>query len=152
MTVDQLAWSTGDDGGPQCEHLEPGTLVGARLLGAIATWHIYDGTRSPSPVDVWLVLDSAGPVRVGVASDWQLEVGRQAVHEPYDMLEYGRIEIDVPGTDFPLSSHVGSRILAAETEYETITGQLMGMTLKFDTGAVRLHSHGGDLLLEEASP
>ena len=152
VTVNQLAWSTGDDGGPLSGPLEPATLVGARLLGAIAVWHVHDGARSPSPVDVWLVLDPAGPVRVGVAADWRLSVERHGVYEPYDMQEYGRIEVDVPGADFALSGHVGDRILAVEAACDATTGQLMGMTLSFETGPVRLHSHGGDLLLEAAAP
>jgi hypothetical protein len=152
VTVDQLAWSIGNDGGQLSGRLEPETLVGARLLGAIAAWHVHDGTRSPTPVDVWLVLDPAGPVRVGVAADWRLSVERQGVYEPYDMQEYGRIEVDVPGADFALCSHVGNRILAAEAACDATTGQLIGMTLSFETGSVRVHSHGGDLLLGAAAP
>ena len=151
VTVDQLAWSIGDGSRPLSERLNPETLVGARLLGAIAAWHVHAGARSPSPVDVWLVLDPAGPIRVGVASDWHLCLERHGVHEPYDMQDYGRIEIDVPDANFPLSGHAGNRILAVEAAYDTTTAQLMGMTLSFDTGAVRLHSHGGELLLEEAA-
>jgi hypothetical protein len=153
VTVDQLAWSSGDGDGPLAGRLEPGTLVGARLLGVIAAWHVHDRARSQSPVDVWLVLDPAGPIRVGVASDWGLNLERQSVYETYDMQEYGRIEIDVPGGSFALSGHVGDRILAAEAEaeYDVTTGQLMGMTLSFDTGAVRVHSHGGELLLGAAA-
>jgi hypothetical protein len=67
------------------------------------------------------------------------------------MQECGRIEIDVPGADFPLSGYAGRRILEADAELGATTGQLMGMTLRFDTGAVRLHSHGGDLLLGESA-
>lgn len=151
VTVDQLVWSSGDGGGPLSRRLEPETLVGARLLGAIAAWHVHDGAKSPTPADVWLVLDPAGPIRVGVAADWQLRFERQDVHEPYDIQEYGRIEIDVPDANFPLSGHAGDRILAAEVVHETTSGQLMGMTLSFDTGAVRLHSHGGELFFEETA-
>ena len=152
VTVDKLAWSIGDDARPLSGRLEPEMLGGARLLGTIAAWHVHDGTRSPSPVDVWLVLDPVGPIRVSVASDWRLSVERQGGYEPHDIQEYGRIEVDVPGADFALSGHVGNRILAVEAEYDTTTGQLMGMTLSFETGAVRLHSYGGDLLLGVATP
>ena len=152
VTVDQLAWSTDDYATPLSGRLEPETLVGARLLGVIAAWHVHDGTRSPTPVEVWLVVDPAGPVRVGVAADWRLSVERHGVYEPYDMQEYGRIEVDVPGADFALSSHVGNRILAIEAACDATTGQLIGMMLSFETGSVRLHSHGGYLLLGAAVP
>lgn len=66
------------------------------------------------------------------------------------MQEYGRIEIDVLDAGFLLSRPVGRRITAAEPEHDLAFGQLMGVTLRFDGGAVRLHSDSGNPMFAEA--
>ena len=133
------------------ESAEPGSvaptdLTGARLLEVVTAWHVLDGVRTPAPVDVWLVLDSVGVIRVDVAPDWRLRVDRRRIYRPYDMQDLGRIELETPGADFPLSEHVGSRVVSVESEHEPAFGQLMGLTVRFDSGTVCLRSWGGDLL------
>ena len=72
-------------------------------------------------MDVWLVLDPSG------------------------------LEIDVPGAGFPLFKYAGCLILEADAEHEAAHRQLMGLTLRFETGAVRLYGYGGDLHLAESA-
>jgi hypothetical protein len=144
----QLSWRAEGGGTAESDSLVSEELVGARLLKVVAAWHVFDAVRSPTPVDLWLVLDSVGLVRVDVAADWRLRIDRQQLYAHYDMQDWGRIEIDAPDVGFPLSEHVGSRILHAEAEYESAHGQRMGLMLEFDSGGVRTHSWGGALLVE----
>ncbi|GAA1992926.1 hypothetical protein GCM10009838_66040 [Catenulispora subtropica] len=144
----QLSWRGELDSTAELDSLAPEDLVGARLLKVLVAWHVVDGAKSPTPVDLWLVLEPVGLVRVDVASDWRLRLDRQQVYSPYDMQDWGRMEIGTPGDGFPLSDHVGSRILRSEADYEPTFGQCMGLTIRFGSGAVRLRSWGGDLLIE----
>lgn len=144
----QLSWCAEGGGTAESDSLAPEDLVGARLLKVVAAWHVFDAAMSPTPVDLWLVLDSVGLVRIDIATDWRLRIDRQQLYDSYDMQDWGRIDIDTPGNGFPLSEHVGSRILSAEAEYESTYGQRRGLTLAFDSGGVRLHSWDGELLVE----
>jgi len=146
VELTQLSWDGEHEETPEPDSVAPEHLIGAKLLKVIAAWHVFDGVRSASPTEVWLILDPVGLIRIDVASDWRLRIDRQRIHGPRDMQEWGRIEIDVPGAGFPVAEHVGSRVVSAESEHEPTYGQLMGLAVEFDTGTVRLHSWGGDLL------
>ena len=72
---------------------DPTRLVGRTLSRVVASWHISDGERSEAPLDVWLIDSVGDSIRITTGSDQCLIVESAAPHEPYDMGEWGRIEV-----------------------------------------------------------
>ncbi|MFD0274404.1 hypothetical protein ACFVHB_10920 [Kitasatospora sp. NPDC127111] len=126
--------------------LDPAALVGRRLTGVVAAWHVYEGRRDPVPVDVWLVDDSGGSTRVSSGTDWCLVVEASAPYEGYDMDEWGLIEVE-PGDHLaPFARHLGEPVRGAREEFEPMTGRI-AIELDFPSGGLRCESRDGDVLL-----
>ncbi|MFD4721338.1 hypothetical protein ACFWOY_14675 [Streptomyces sp. NPDC058423] len=130
--------------------VRPDHMVGRRLDGVVASWHLY-GSEAPSgPLDVWLI-DSAGiATHVTTGSDWCLIVESSPPFEGYDMAELGRVEVAPVRTGTPFASHIGEVVLAVREEEDPDLGRLaLGIT--FESGRVRCDVRAGDLRLSGES-
>ncbi|MCD0484589.1 hypothetical protein LO771_19865 [Streptacidiphilus sp. ASG 303] len=127
--------------------MDPRTLVGRRLHGVVAAWHVFEGVKDHQPIDVWLFLDVGGPVEIGVASDWRLTLDASQPYEPYDMQECGVVEVRPLSGHFPLAKHRGEEIQDVGEDIHPLAGR-MRMDLRFASGAVRFESYGGELRVQ----
>ncbi|MEV6952730.1 hypothetical protein [Streptomyces sp. NPDC051183] len=126
---------------------DPTRLVGRTISRVVASWHFSDGERSESPLDVWLI-DSAGDsTRITTGSDWCLIVESADPHEPYDMGEWGRIEVGEDLGDHPFLRHLGETV-ASVAEYALPEQGRTHLEIGFPDGRrVRADCHEGDLRL-----
>ncbi|MER5966628.1 hypothetical protein [Streptomyces sp. NPDC002057] len=126
--------------------LDARSLVGRRIEGVVASWHLYGEDDPEGPLDVWLMDEHGDAVLVTTGSDWCLILEASAPHEGYEMAESGRVTVGPAGDETPLAAHLGEEILAVREEYEPRTGRT-ALELSFPTGGVRCDSWAGDLRL-----
>ncbi|KJS58694.1 hypothetical protein [Streptomyces rubellomurinus] len=126
--------------------LAPSALVGRRVVAVAAAWHEHEGRQDPIPVDVWLLDERGGAVRLGAGTDWCLEVEAEPPYEGYDMGDWGRIAVGPADDRTPFAPHLGHPVLAARPEHHPLTGRT-ALELDFPHGTVRCESTGGELLL-----
>ncbi|MET9463489.1 hypothetical protein ABZY44_01475 [Streptomyces sp. NPDC006544] len=126
---------------------DPTRLVGRTLRRVVASWHISDGERSEAPLDVWL-FDSAGEsTRITTGSDACLIVESAAPHAPYDMGEWGRVEVGEDLGDHPFLRHLGESVESV-AEYALPARGRTHLEIGFPDGArVRADCYDGDLRL-----
>lgn len=122
---------------PACHYrlvnIDPQAMVGQTLDGVSSSWHEFEGRRSAEPGHVWLHFDGLGTVRLSTRNG--LVVSRDAVYEPCEMGEYGRVLVEPSGPS-PLIEHVGERIEAVSRLYQAPPGMEVGLVLAFQAGAV----------------
>ncbi|MER5730537.1 hypothetical protein ABT084_19765 [Streptomyces sp. NPDC002138] len=126
---------------------DPTRLVGRAISSVVASWHVYEGERSEAPLDVWL-LDSEGEsTRITTGSDWCLIVESARPHEPYDMGEWGRIEVGDDLGDHPFLRHLGDTV-ATVAEFAVPQTGRTHLEIGFADGdRVRADCWEGDLRL-----
>ncbi|WP_424212293.1 hypothetical protein ACN20G_09465 [Streptomyces sp. BI20] len=126
---------------------DPTRLVGRILRAVVASWHVSDGARSESPLDVWL-LDSAGEsTRVTTGSDHCLIVETADPDTPYDMGEWGRVEVGEDLGDHPFRRHIGQTVTGVRELADPRTGRVL-LEIDFPGGQrVRADCWQGDLRL-----
>ncbi|WP_194235765.1 hypothetical protein [Streptomyces sp. CB01881] len=126
--------------------LDPAFLIGRRLTGVVAAWHVYEERLDPLPVEVWLLDDLGGAIRVASGTDWCLELEPSAPYEGYDMGDWRRFEVAAADDATPFARHLGETVLGAREEYEPLTGRI-AVELDFASGTVRCASEDGVLHL-----
>lgn len=120
------------------------SLIGRRLSGLVAAWHVYEGHRDGLPVDLWLIDDHGTCTHLATGSDWCLVVEAAEPYASHGMGDLGRIDVQPEDVETPFARHVGDIVLAAREELEPLTGR-MALELDFSSGRVRCESFGGDL-------
>ncbi|MFG3339732.1 hypothetical protein [Glycomyces sp. NPDC048151] len=126
--------------------LAPQALIGRRLTKVVAAWHWQDPDQRSGPVDVWLIDDGEGCVRITTGSDWCLIVEASEPYGGYDMGGLGRVTVEQDAAETPLADIIGYRVLHAQEDFEPLTGRI-ALDLTFPTGRVRCESHAGELRL-----
>lgn len=125
--------------------IDPEAIVGQTLNGVSSSWHEFEGRRSAEPVHVWLHLDGLGTLRLHTLNG--LVISPDAVHEPYEMGEHGRILVEPSGPS-PLIEHVGERIEAVSRLAQTTPpGTAAGLVLDFQGGSVGIADLGDELVV-----
>lgn len=119
-------------------------MIGRRLVRLAASWHVYEGRRDDSPVDLWLIDDHGVSTHVMTGTDWCLVIDHAEPYEGYEMGDWGRIDVEPDAEGTPFSRHLGHIVLAAREEWDPITGRI-ALELDFGSGAVRCESRAGDL-------
>ncbi|MFD7631822.1 hypothetical protein ACFV7Q_38450 [Streptomyces sp. NPDC059851] len=89
---------------------DPTRLVGRTISRIVASWHVYEGERSEVPLDVWLIDSEGDSTRISTGSDGCLIVESAAPHEPYDMGEWGRIEVGDDLGEHLFLRHLGDTV------------------------------------------
>ncbi|MFD9687049.1 hypothetical protein ACFY2K_36890 [Kitasatospora sp. NPDC001309] len=126
--------------------IDPSSLVGIRLVGVLASWHIYDGHPGDGPVEVWLIDDRNGSTNIASGTDWCLMVESSGPEDGFDMGDWGRIDVLPVGDETPFAAHLGEAVLEVRQEWEPATGRV-ALELDFPSGSVRCESWSGDLRL-----
>ncbi len=126
---------------------DPTRLVGRTLSRVVASWHISDGERSEAPLDVWLIDSLGDSIRITTGSDQCLIVESAAPHEPYDMGEWGSIEVGEDLGDHPFLRHLGETV-ASVAEFAVPEQGRTHLEIGFQGGhRVRADCYEGDLRL-----
>ncbi|MFG2712621.1 hypothetical protein ACGFX2_19015 [Streptomyces goshikiensis] len=126
---------------------DPTRLVGRTISGIVASWHVYEGERSEAPLDVWLIDSEGESTRITTGSDWCLIVESATPHEPYDMGEWGRIEVGEDLGDHPFLRHLGHTV-ATVAEFAVPQTGRTHLEIGFADGdRVRADCWEGDLRL-----
>ncbi|MFJ5551081.1 hypothetical protein [Streptomyces sp. NPDC093225] len=125
---------------------DPTRLVGRTLRRVTASWHSADGERSEAPLDVWLTDGEGETTRITTGSDHCLIVEHAAPHEPYDMGEWGRIEVGEDLGDHPFLRHLGQPVVSVAEFAVPETGRSR-LDVVFPGGRVICDCHDGDLRL-----
>ncbi len=73
--------------------LAPDRLVGRTVLALTGAWFVHGNERALSPNPIWLKVEDLGQVRSGCAGSGDISP-EVSDHEPFDMAEFGRIEIE----------------------------------------------------------
>jgi hypothetical protein len=121
--------------------------VGRTLGSVVASWHVYEGERSEAPLDVWLIDSEGESTRITTGSDGCLIVEAAAPHEPYDMGEWGRIEVGEDLGDHAFLRHLGAAV-ATVSEFALPEQGRTELEIGFADGdRVRADCHQGDLRL-----
>ncbi|MFI8102273.1 hypothetical protein [Streptomyces sp. NPDC086023] len=128
---------------------DPTRLVGRAVEKVVASWHVSDGERSELPLDVWLT-DSEGDItRITTGSDHCLIVECAPPHEPYDLGEWGRVEVGEDLGDHPFLRHLGEPVTSV-AEFALPDHGRSRLEIVFPTGRVICDCHEGDLRLTRA--
>ncbi|MEU7554006.1 hypothetical protein AB0B01_16950 [Streptomyces sp. NPDC044571] len=126
---------------------DPTRLVGRTISRIVASWHVYEGERSEAPLDVWLIDSEGESTRISTGSDRCLIVESAAPHQPYDMGEWGRIEVGEDLGDHPFLRHLGETV-ATVTEFAAPDTGRTRLEIGFPDGdRVRADCWEGDLRL-----
>ncbi|MET9964298.1 hypothetical protein ABZ128_35330 [Streptomyces sp. NPDC006326] len=126
---------------------DPTRLVGRTISRIVASWHVYEGERSEAPLDVWLIDSEGESTRISTGSDRCLIVESAAPHEPYDMGEWGRIEVGEDLGDHPFLRHLGETVATVAEFAAPDTGRTR-LEIGFPDGdRVRADCWEGDLRL-----
>ncbi|MET8752652.1 hypothetical protein ACFXPI_37925 [Streptomyces sp. NPDC059104] len=126
---------------------DPTRLVGREISRVVASWHICEGERSEAPLDVWLIDSDGGSTRITTGSDRCLIVESATPHEPYDMGEWGRIEVGEDLGDHPFLRHLGQTV-ASVAEFAVPEQGRTHLEIVFEDGhRVRADCYEGDLRL-----
>jgi hypothetical protein len=125
---------------------DPTRLVGRVLRRVTASWHTADGERSEAPLDVWLTDGEGETIRITTGSDHCLIVECAMPHEPYDMGEWGRIEVGEDLGDHPFLRHLDEPVVAVAEFALPETGRSR-LDVAFPGGRVICDCHDGDLRL-----
>lgn len=126
---------------------DPTRLVGREISRVVASWHICEGERSEAPLDVWLIDSDGESTRITTGSDRCLIVESAAPHEPYDMGEWGRIEVGEDLGDHPFLRHLGQTV-ASVAEFALPEQGRTHLEIVFTDGhRVRADCYEGDLRL-----
>ena len=129
--------------------IDPACLIGRRLVQLVASWHVYEGRRSDTPVDVWLLDDQGASTHITSGTDWCLVVETSLPYEGYDMGDWGRIDVLPVRDETPLAGYVGESVLGVREGWEPLTGR-MALDMDFTSGSVRCESWSGDLRIVAA--
>ncbi|MEV8530362.1 hypothetical protein [Streptomyces sp. NPDC051211] len=121
--------------------------MGRTISRIVASWHLYDGERSEAPLDVWLIDSEGESTRISTGSDWCLIVECAEPHEPYDMGEWGRIEVGEDLGDHPFLRHLGDTVAAVAEFADPVTGRTLLEIGFADGDRVRADCWEGDLRL-----
>ncbi len=114
------------------------------MVRLAASWHVYEGRRDDTPVDLWLIDDLGVHVHVRTGADWCLVVDHSVPYESYDMAAWGRIDVQTDSDETAFARHRGDTVLAVREQGDPVTGR-MALELDFASGGVRCESWGGDL-------
>ncbi|KOU41641.1 hypothetical protein ACFWHQ_40180 [Streptomyces sp. NPDC060334] len=126
---------------------DPTRLVGRTISSVVASWHVYEGERSEAPLDVWLIDNEGESTRITTGSDQCLIVESESPHAPYDMGEWGRIEVGEDLGDHPFLRHLGETV-ATVAEYAVPETGRTHLEIGFvDGDRVRADCYEGDLRL-----
>ncbi|MEU2390745.1 hypothetical protein [Streptomyces sp. NPDC007369] len=126
---------------------DPTRLVGRTISRIVASWHVCEGERSEAPLDVWLIDSEGDSTRISTGSDGCLIVECTAPHEPYDMGEWGRIEVGEDLGDHPFLRHLGDTVARVSEFAAPETGRTQ-LEIGFGDGdRVRADCWQGDLRL-----
>lgn len=126
---------------------DPTRLVGRTIRRVVASWHISDGERSEAPLDVWLLDSDGESTRITTGSDACLIVESEPPHEPYDMGEWGRVEVGEDLGDHPFLRHLGETVESV-AEFALPAQGRTHLEIGFPDGTrVRADCHEGDLRL-----
>ncbi|MFE2145755.1 hypothetical protein ACFXA3_29160 [Streptomyces sp. NPDC059456] len=126
---------------------DPTRLVGRTISRIVASWHVCEGERSEAPLDVWLIDSEGDSTRISTGSDWCLIVESAPPHEPYDMGEWGRIEVGEDLGDHPFLRHLGDTVASVAEFAAPETGRTQ-LEIGFPDGdRVRADCWEGDLRL-----
>ncbi|MER5934403.1 hypothetical protein [Streptomyces sp. NPDC002054] len=121
--------------------------MGRSIRRIVASWHVYDGERSEAPLDIWLIDSEGESTRISTGSDWCLIVECAEPHEPYDMGEWGRIEVGEDLGEHPFLRHLGDIVTAVAEFADPTTGRTLLEVGFADGDRVRADCWQGDLRL-----
>ncbi|WP_223837824.1 hypothetical protein [Streptomyces venezuelae] len=121
--------------------------MGRSIRRIVASWHLYDGERSEAPLDIWLTDSEGESTRISTGSDGCLIVECAEPHEPYDMGEWGRIEVGEDLGEHPFLRHLGDIVTAVAEFADPATGRTLLEVGFADGDRVRADCWEGDLRL-----
>ncbi|MFJ3925628.1 hypothetical protein [Streptomyces sp. NPDC090022] len=126
---------------------DPSRLVGRTIERVVASWHVSDGERSEAPLDIWLIDSDGDSTLITTGSDRCLIVECAEPDEPYDMGEWGHVEVGEDLGDHPFLRHMGDTVATVEEFAHPVTGRIRLEIGFADGDRIRADCWAGDLRL-----